>query len=82
MNNVHVKSCLTIGISEKGLLLIPFFIFSLFHKKLLIPWKYISTEEYNKSIFYKHRLLISNHQSIVILITKKQFNRISKHLQA
>lgn len=82
INKVQFSSALEMGINELGLLLVPFLPFRLFHKRLLIPWEYISAKPFKKFFSSGYRLTISEDRNVQIEVTKRQFDRMSHYLNS
>lgn len=50
---VNYQHCLRVGGDERGLYLVPFFIFRLFHPPLFIPWSEIQTRKQERHFFVR-----------------------------
>ena len=58
INNANYKNSLILKYNEEGLYLKPIFLFSLFHKPILIPWEEIKEVRDKKIFFYDLKELI------------------------
>lgn len=72
------KGCLQVGGNEEGLYLAQMWVFSLFHKPLLIPWEKIEAEYCKMFIVDGYRLKIVSHNSLTILLYGKVFELIKE----
>ncbi|WP_269542249.1 hypothetical protein [Cerasicoccus fimbriatus] len=80
INGVNFNSALEIGINDVGLTMAPFFLFRLFHKRILLPWNYLRAEEYKKWLFSGYKLTLIEDKRFTIVISKKLFKKMQRFL--
>lgn len=71
INGVNYKNCLVLKYNNEGFYLRPLFVFRLFHKPLLIPWKAIKDIRDKKIFFIQLTELVIGEPAIAILQMKK-----------
>jgi hypothetical protein len=55
---VNYSNCITIGITDQGFYLVPFFIFRFLHRPLLIPWPDVTGYEEGYSLWLRWSELV------------------------
>lgn len=81
INSVNYQNSLVLKYNEEGIYLRPVFLFRLFHKPVLIPWKEIKEVRDKKILFYTFKeLIIGNPFVAIIGIKKTTFSKIKNNL--
>ena len=81
VNNTNYKNSLVLKYNEQGIYLRPVWLFRLFHKPVLIPWKEIKEVRDRKILFFTFKELIIGQPFVATLGLKKSvFARIESDL--
>src|SRR4051812_15186749 len=67
INGVNYNNCLLLKYNEEGFYLRPIFIFRIFHKPILIPWKDIKDVRDKKILFVQVKELVIGAPAIAIM---------------
>jgi hypothetical protein len=80
MKKINFGSSLEVGVNEIGLILVPFIIFRLFHKRLFIPWHYIETEKVKRFFFKGYRLTFKEVNGVYLEVSDRLYQKMEKYL--
>ncbi|OQP60371.1 hypothetical protein A3860_33875 [Niastella vici] len=81
INNANYKNSLVLKYNEEGLYLRPIFLFRLFHKPILIPWKEIKEVRSKKILLFPYKELIIGHPFVAaVSINNSVFNKIENSI--
>jgi len=79
INGLNYNNCLVLKYNDEGFYLRPIFIFRLFHKPLLIPWKAIKNIRDKKILFVRLKELVIGEPAIAIMQMKNStFSKIER----
>ena|SRR5438270_636050 len=67
INGVNYNNCLLLKYNDQGFYLRPIFIFRLFHKPILIPWKDVKHVREKKIVFVKLKELVIGEPALAII---------------
>lgn len=77
INGVNYNNCLLLKYNQEGFYLRPVFIFRLFHKPILIPWKAIKDILDKKLLFAQLKELVIGQPTVAIIqMRKATFSKI------
>jgi len=62
------KGCLKVGVGDQGLYLAQIWMFSLFHKPILIPWNELEVEPYDKFVLDGCIIRLLNEHELTIFL--------------
>lgn len=78
INGVNYNNCLLLKYNHEGFYLRPVFIFRLFHKPILVPWKEIKNIRDKKLLFVQLKELVIGQPAVAIIqMRQSTFSKIA-----